>query len=97
MKPIILAGLAALALAVGAPTAGNAQVRVWVDVGVGARHRYVQRVHVPPAYYQPSYRHARTYGYMRPRVEVVRVYRPAPVLIYHRSYHRNYHRVYRHW
>ena len=93
MKRFILAGLAALALAVGTPTASNAQVRVWVNVGVGSRYGYGQRVyaHTPRSYYRPAYHYVQTYRYVRP--QVVRVYRPAPVVIYR----RNYHRAYRHW
>lgn len=79
MKRLMLAGLAALALTVAAPVNSDAQVRVSVNVGprYGYRHGYVERVYhyTPRVYY--GY-----HGYHRyPRVEVVRVYRPRPVIV----------------
>jgi len=102
MKRFILAGLAAVALSASAPAAGSAQVRVSVNVGLHPRG-YVYRTYTPRAYYarsyhdynynyRPVYRSSYRGYYARPRVEVVRVYRPAPVVIYRQ---RN-HRVYRH-
>lgn len=98
MKRLVFAGLAALALVVAAPAIGEAQVRVSVNVGLGPRygHRYghTERVYryTPRVYYGGyHYGYRNSYrGYYRPRVEVVRVYRPAPVVVIHRNHHRGY-------
>lgn len=93
MKRLMLAGLASLALMVAAPAASEAQVRVSVNVGprYGYRHGYVERVYryTPRVYHgnygYPGYHGYRGYhGYGYPRVEVVRVYRPRPVVVVHR-------------
>lgn len=103
MKRLIFAGLAVLALSVAAPTVSEAQVRVSVNLG-GPRYGYGygNRVYAytPRVYYGDGYRYAyrgyhngyRGYHYSRPRVEVVRVYRPAPVVVVHRNHYRGYRR-----
>ena len=97
MKRPMLIGLAALAMAVGAPTAGSAQVRVSVRLaGPRYSYGYGYRTYVPRPYYSPARYYVRTYSYY-PRYEAVRVYRPAPVVIYRRNHYRSYHREYRHW
>jgi len=88
MKRLIFAGLAVLALSVAAPKVSEAQVRVSVNLGgprYGYGYGYGHRVYAytPRAYYGGGYRYAyRGYHYARPRVEVVRVYRPRPVVVY---------------
>src|SRR5262245_48590742 len=91
MKQLILTGLATLALISAAPATSDAQVRVSVNLGLGPRygyrHGYVERVYqyTPRSYYGYHggyYRY--DYGYRHPRVEVVRVHRPRPVVVVHR-------------
>ena len=78
----------------------------------GPRYGYGHRVYAytPRVYYGGAYQYSYRDSYYRyggyyhayPRVEVVRVYRPAPVVIYrhpHRVYRNTRHgyRTYRHW
>jgi len=86
MKRLMLAGFATLALIAATPAPSDAQVRVSVNVGHGPRygygHGYVERVyHYTPRVYHGSRGY---HGYRYPRVEVVRLYRPRPVVVYRR-------------
>lgn len=98
MKRLMLALLAMFALIASAPAVSEAQVRVSVNLGHRPRYGYTYRVYTPRSYYSgyhTAYRNSyRGSYYARPRVEVVRVYRPRPVVVYraHRGYRGYNHR-----